>query len=353
MDPSLRGHKSVYYDPVELSAASLEEMDWWFSSLQKGLSRTSQPSDASVFSLHFGDGSGTGTGVFYDRPEPSERESWMGTWTVRAKGQTSNWKELRTLVEVLAQEPVATSRFRLHKVFYFTDNMVSADVVRTGRSRSPKLHALVRELKRLELVHECQVEVIQIPGEEIIEEGSDGLSRGIWNTALQVPRVFPVAEIFEPFVLDHQLIAWAYAQAGVTQPSRVRSFRDLDDWTKSDMVKRDCIWSVSPTVARQAFTAAALAWAESPLDSSHLFIVPRVMQRDFGRVNRHIIYLGQFDPKELPLQTHPCRVPLLLFYLPPHRRSLASQPFRRLDLPTFPRMPAWVSKQVAYMRGLS
>jgi hypothetical protein len=58
MDPSLRGHKSVYYDPVELSAASLDEMDWWFSSLQKGLSRTSQPSDASVFSLHFGDGSG-------------------------------------------------------------------------------------------------------------------------------------------------------------------------------------------------------------------------------------------------------------------------------------------------------
>jgi hypothetical protein len=72
MDPKLRGHKSVYYDPVELSGSSLDELDWWFSSLQFDLSRQSQPSDANVFSLHFGDGSGTGrtggTGTFYDRP---------------------------------------------------------------------------------------------------------------------------------------------------------------------------------------------------------------------------------------------------------------------------------------------
>ena len=73
MDPSLRGHKSVYYDPVELSGASIDEMDWWFSSLRAGLSRRSQSSDADVFSLHFGDGSGTGTGgtgLFYSQPTP-------------------------------------------------------------------------------------------------------------------------------------------------------------------------------------------------------------------------------------------------------------------------------------------
>lgn len=119
------------------------------------------------------------------------------------------------------------------------------------------------------------------------------------------------------------------------------------------MLKRHCVWSVSPTVARQAFTTAALAWVESPLDSSHLFIVPRIMQRDFGRVNWHIIFLGQFDPKTVPHQAHPCRVPLLLFYLPPHRRCLESKPAPRLDLPSFPKMPAWVTRQVSHMRGLS
>jgi hypothetical protein len=63
MDPTLRGHKSVYYDHVELSASSLDKMDWWFLSLQSdGLSQKSQPSVAKIFSLNSGDGNGTGTG---------------------------------------------------------------------------------------------------------------------------------------------------------------------------------------------------------------------------------------------------------------------------------------------------
>jgi hypothetical protein len=154
--------------------------------------------------------------------------------------------------------------------------------------------------------------------------------------------------------LTRPLIEWAYRQANVELPTLVRTFTDLDDWSKGDMIKQHCIWSLSPTVARQALTTAALAWAESPLDSSHLFIVPRIMQRDFGRVNRHILYLGQYDPKELPFLTnHPSRVPLLVFFLPPHRRSLITKPAPRLDLSSFPRMPTWVARQVAYMRGLS
>jgi hypothetical protein len=44
---------------------------------------------------------------------------------------------------------------------------------------------------------------------------------------------------------------------------------------------------------------------------------------------------------------------LLVFFLPPHRRSLLSKPPHRLDLSSFPRMPPWVARQVSYMRGLS
>jgi hypothetical protein len=80
MNPSLGGHKSVYFDPpVELSGPLLDELDWWFSSLQHGLSRRSQPSDAKVFSLHFRDGSGTGTGgtgiVIGPKPSTSSCQS--------------------------------------------------------------------------------------------------------------------------------------------------------------------------------------------------------------------------------------------------------------------------------------
>jgi hypothetical protein len=250
MPPKLRGHKSSYYDHVEVSGSSLEEMDWWFTSLQTGLSRRSQPSDAKIFSLHFGDGNGTGTGgtgVFYDRPEPGDRESWMGTWTAhQATPESSNWKELRTLVEFMWQEPLATSRFCNHKVFHFTDNMVTYDVYRKGTSTwtSPRLRALVRELKGLEPRHGCQLEVIHVPGEAIIDEGSDGLSRGVWNTPIQVPRTFPVAKLFAPFAADPSLIRWAYAQAGIVEPPNLQVFDDTDPWWRSNMIKRHCVWSV-------------------------------------------------------------------------------------------------------------
>jgi hypothetical protein len=135
-----------------------------------------------------------------------------------------------------------------------------------------------------------------------------------------------VAELFQPFLPEAGLVTWVYQAIGIGKPSQLLTFTDLDAWPHKDMLKRHCLWSVSPTVARQAFTTAAQAWVESPLDSSHLFIVPRVMQQDFGRINRHIQYIDQFNPKELPLQSHPSRVPLLLFYLPPHSRTLSSQP---------------------------
>jgi hypothetical protein len=131
-------------------------------------------------------------GVFYNHPEPGNRESWMGTWPVQATLESSNWKELRTLVKVMRQEPVATSRFQNHKVFYFINNMVTYDVFPKGNSTSAKLQALVRELKRLKILHGCQLEVIHVPGDVIIDKGSDGLSQGLWNTAMQFPRVFPV-----------------------------------------------------------------------------------------------------------------------------------------------------------------
>jgi hypothetical protein len=205
----------------------------------------------------------------------------------------------------------------------------------------------------MELLHGCHLEVIHTPGDVLIAKGTDGVSRHTRNTELQVTCTFPVAELFEPFPLSPSLIGWAYQQAGGLEPPNTRLFHDLDNWSKGLMVKHDCVWSVSPTMAPQAFSTAALAWVKSPLDSSHLFSVPRVMQRDLVPVNKHIRYLGQYDHKELALKAYPFRVPLLLFYLPCHHRALASPDLQQMDLSSFPHILAWVTWQVSYMHALS
>jgi hypothetical protein len=71
-------------------------------------------------------------------------------------------------------------------------------------------------------------------------------------------------------------------------------------------------------------SAAALSWVESPLDSEHLFVVPHIHQWDFGHVNKHIVYMGQFDDVPLPPNFSPY-VPFLLFHLPPFQQVLQSR----------------------------
>ena len=91
---------------------------------------------------------------------------------------------------------------------------------------------------------------------------------------------------------------------------------------------------------------------ESPLNSEHLFLVPRVLQRDFGRVNKHILFIGQFTDLPLASSFAPL-VPFVLFYLPRFRRELCPRGNSGLEPSPPPIVPRWVNHQVTYVRGLS
>jgi hypothetical protein len=87
-------------------------------------------------------------------------------------------------------------------------------------------------------------------------------------------------------------------------------------WEPHNLMHNNTLWALSPGVVRQGFTAAIMAWVESPLDSSHLFLVPRIQQRSFGLVNKHVEFIGQF--KEAPWgRAHSPLVPFVFYYLPP------------------------------------
>jgi hypothetical protein len=360
MDPFLRGTSQGYHTAVRLDSEALMELDWWTESLGRGLQRQFQVEDENIVVITWGDGSGTGSGGTVefqgDNCEPTTGvESWMGTWS-GPREDTSNWRELRTLVEVLRREPVHSSRYQGKRLFYFTDNMVTYDVVRRGSSRNPALHGLVRDLKRLELQHGCQVWVIHVPGDTMILQGTDGLSRGIWRSALNQDRTFDMRNMFKAYPVSSLLFNWAI---GLTGSDRVKQhewtfYGDASDWSPTKVINRHGFWTVRPSFCRQAMMAAARVWVETPMATSHIFIVPRIMQRSFGRVHKNIQFLGQHDPKTIPgIPTHLCLVPVLLFYLEPYSRSLASPGSKRVDLPATPRMPTWVASQIAHVRGLS
>lgn len=352
------GTRASYYLPMLLSEQGLICIRWWRTVLSEGLlSRRFQVLEEATLALAHGDGSGTGTGGTQkfvhasvgDRP--SSLEAWMGTWNTFSPDSTSNWKELRTLLQVLEQEPLATSRFRGRRLYYCTDNSVTYDSVRKGSSRSPKLHALIMRLKILELQHNCILVVIHIPGVAMIQEGTDGQSRGIWTTPLTVSGGYRVSDLFRWAPPSVTLLEWARDRAAIQTPTQYWTWQTPEsDWGLTPLVNSHTIWTLSPHTARQAMTQAIRAWIESPLTSSHIFIVPRFMQREFGRVNSHIQFLAQHSDLPLPLDFGPL-VPFLLFYLPPFRRRV--EDLRPLDATPKAAAPWWVRSEVQLLRGLS
>lgn len=95
--------------------------------------------------------------------------------------------------------------------------------------------------------------------------------------------------------------------------------------------------------------AACLAWAKSPLDSTHTFLIPRILQRSYGRVNKAIVYLGQYSAQDACGLT--LLVPLTLFHLPQWVRTLPD-PRESLESPPPPPPPRWVGQQADYLRGM-
>lgn len=348
VNPQFQGTAQAYHDRITMTDDAWSELQWWHQGLLDTFSRRLTTQEDGFFVLAAGDGSGTGAGGTLRFVEGSEdatlTDLWQGIWQGPGKMMTSNWKELRTALEVLLHEPLHTSRLRQRRVFYFTDNEVSYNIIRRGSSTSAPLHALVRAIKGLELRHDCIFECIHIPGTVMISEGSDGLSRGLVPSAANWNFDFAFGDLFRALTPtpDHLHAVTSLFPPGVMLPATI--ICPPDPWLRLPMVDRSYVWMLEPHTARQAIGIALQGWIESPWSSQHVFVVPRICQRTFGRVHKQVRFVGSFI-----LTTYP--LPFLVFHLPPFTRTLPPDP--GMELPPNPRAPWWVRQQVAALRRVS
>jgi hypothetical protein len=177
-DPKLK-----YYTQVALSPKTLSDLSWWEDFLHANPGNRSPTGSLGSLTATWGDGSGTGTGGTIETLDPKNPDTsgwidtWMGTWAPIVSHFDSNWRELRTLLWTLERLYDRNPDGHIGgTLFYFTDNLVSYYAVQNGSSSSPALHDLVRQIKKLG----CRVEMVHVPGLLMIEEGTDGLSRGHW-----------------------------------------------------------------------------------------------------------------------------------------------------------------------------
>jgi hypothetical protein len=137
--------------------------------------RTIRPSGVVSVIYGFGDASGSGFGSSFTHDNGVAYR--VGVWGSDADGESSNYRELRNLVEAVEAE-VKDGNFRDTELFLFTDNSTAEAVFYRGTSSNRKLFNLVLRLHRLEMTCGLVVHMIHVAGTRMKDQGTDGLSRG-------------------------------------------------------------------------------------------------------------------------------------------------------------------------------
>ena len=123
----------------------------------------------------FGDASGGGFGTTLE--EDGKIEVLAGTWNEKGSKKSSNFRELSNFVIRLEVEAAEGKLFG-SELFFFTDNDAAQNCYHNGTSSSKLLFDLIVRLKKLELNFGLRLHIIHVSGKRMINQGTDGVSRG-------------------------------------------------------------------------------------------------------------------------------------------------------------------------------
>jgi hypothetical protein len=212
--------------------------------------------------------------------------------------------------------------------------MTTYYVVQNGSSKSRELHKLVRAIKTLEVLLGCRIEVIHVPGVLMIDEGTDGLSRGLWLSPQRIHRssLIESALALGPVQYVPALGRWVLDKIGLSQHTDLKLHTSLSAWDFSAIYKCTSLWIPTPEIARQALVKFLEIWVEEATLTRGIFLIPRILQRDWGHISKHVVEIGTIYPSALPAScSYPSLIPFVILYVPRYSRCL---PSTRLDEPT-------------------
>jgi hypothetical protein len=241
----------------------------------------------------FGDASGAGFGSSWESSEGTHYR--FGVWGKDVSGKSSNYRELRNLVDSL-EEMSKEQKLRGTEVYFFTDNSTAENAFFKGSSTSRLLHDLVTRLRKFEMDEGCKIILVHVSGERMKLQGSDGLSRGNLlegvMTGKDILSYIPLAQtaLDRSPNLERWIRSWSEEEKG----SRGFGLEVLDenDWfVKGHDIDggymvgdfyypqyRNGVYLWNPPPAAAEIACEEIRKARTKRDkSSHIFICPRLL----------------------------------------------------------------------------
>ena len=261
----------------------------------------------------FGDASGSGFGSSFATPD-GDLHFCHGIWGPDAEGQSSNYRELRNLVESI-EEGMQSGLLRGSEVFIFTDNTTAEGAYYKGNSDSPVLFDLVLRLRTVDMEGLIKLHVIHVAGTRMIAQGTDGLSRGDYSSGVMagapvlgfVPlhlSAFDRSPLLLPWVrewaLDPNIIPltpeeWYDRGQGLAGGVLVESV-----WQPRPLPSSCFLWAPPPAAAGHAVDQLMLA-RHKRTHHTHIFLCPRL----FTSLWRHKLHKVADLVLELPAGPQP------------------------------------------------
>ena len=329
-----------------------KDLEWWGHYLRSNQGRYARTQRSATLIPTFGDGSGTGTGGTFKVPD-RPLKMWQGVWTLGVFHFSSNWKELATLLLTMrALKNEHEKSLSGTTVFYFTDNSTTYWIANAGASPDHRLHGLIEEIKQIEVDMDLVLQVVHVPGLVMIQQGTDGLSRGIWMSPLheQLPQHIITRSIFDPLPYDPQLVHDYWSTIPGLPPWTFYAWDQ--QWDARLCFGRTTVWFPPPELARQCIYFLLETWCERPLDTAAIFFVPRTVPAFWWGLSKYIIELPTLYPHLTPLRKPSILpIPVTVLLIPCHQRVLPNLS-NRLERTTDPANVKWHREQAAYMHGL-
>ena len=347
--------RAIFYTSTRLSRQSWDDLIWWRQALSSdAMRRPIRYDKAAMLTPTWGDGSGTGTGGTIQVGQ-SPTIQWQGQWLPTVLSKSSNWKEAHTCL--LTMQHLLRSHgqaLRGTTVFYFTDNTTTYYALKKGSSRIPALHALVRDAKLISLEMGCLLEVVHVPGTVMINQGTDGLSRGVWVSPLHsgISPVQVTAAVFAPVPVVPDLLPWVSSL--LPTPPLYPLALGRGQWPRaSTVLNRATLWCPQPEIAAQLLGALLALWCEVPWSTEFLMLIPRVLQGNWESLSRHVERVALIQPAAYPFQySRHLPIPLVLLRVRPYVRSLPRLHDNVVRTPA-PPTARWHRQQADHVRGLS
>jgi hypothetical protein len=243
--------------------------------------RESTPSLRLVRGFHiakvvygFGDASGAGfgsswvEGVGIDKSVSRPVHYRFGRWGSDADDKSSNFRELCNLVSTLEQMAEAGELTGM-ELFLFTDNSTAEAAFHRGSSSSKLLYELVKKVKVMEMLFLTRIHIIHVAGKRMIQQGTDGLSRGCLTDGVMIGREMSSFVPLHRHALERSngLLAWLQEAIGDEADSVLEPLQAEDWYEKGQDIAggtTNCdgvwtpvyrygnfVWSPPPCVAEQ------------------------------------------------------------------------------------------------------